>query len=148
MPLFLFLFSLFSAHAQTVDCSTPRVAADSLFQWTATNQFDPTKASTCMDVPPGANGARLAVQFKQVLDARGLWVPVPSIPNKPDYLNAKGEARVVPMQEDFRALALVKLDDGRWVYSRHTVDAVPGLYASTFSPMSQWFQSQLPATRS
>ena len=79
-----------------------------------------------------------------MLDARGLWVPVPSLSNDPDYLNDDGEARVVPMKDAFPVMALERLGDGRWVYSRHTIEAVPGLYASTFSPVSQWFQSQLP----
>lgn len=144
MALFFFLLTMFDARAETVDCSTPRSAADSLFVWTSGTQFDVRMASSCMDLPPGPNAAHLAVQLKQVLDARGLWVPVPSLPNKPDYVNEDGEARVVPMPADFPTLALVRLDDGRWVYSRHTMDAVPGLYASTFSPISQWFQSQLP----
>lgn len=143
MALFLLLFSW--AFSANVDCSTPRAAADSLFQFTAPAQFEPKKAATCMDVPPGSDGGHLAVQLKQVLDARGLWVPVPSIPNKPGYVNEDGEHRVVPMEGDFPEMVLVRLDDGRWVYSRHTVDAIPGLYASTFSPISQWFQSQLPS---
>lgn len=145
IALFLFLVALVQpAHAQEVDCSNPRAATDSLFVWTRAGSFDPDKASRCMDLPPDGNGAQLAVQLKQVLDARGLWVPVPSLPNDPAYVDEDGEARVVPMPEAFPALVVERADDGRWLYSRSTLDAVPELYGNTFSALSQWFQSALP----
>jgi len=125
-------------------CDNPRNATDSLFVWTRPGNFDATRAAQCMDIPPGANAEGLAVQLKQVLDARGHWVPVPSIPNDPNYTNPEGEAKVVPMEDDFPVLVIERMDDGKWKYSRHTMDAVPGLYADTFSPLSQWFQSALP----
>lgn len=143
MLLFLLALAL-PANAQTVDCSNPRAATDSLFVWTRPGNFDAQKASACMDVPPGANGPQLAVQLKQVLDARGHWVPVPSLPNEPDYQDEDGEARVVPMPREFPVLVVERQDDGRWAYSRSTLEAVPDLYASTFSALSQWFQSNLP----
>ncbi len=141
---FLFLLTLSMARGAEVDCSTPRKATDSLFVWTRPGNFDVTKASACMDLPPDANGARLAIQLKQVLDARGLWVPVASLPNDPNYTDEDGEARVVPMPRAFPILVIEKHPDGRWVYARSTMEAVPDLYAATFSPLSQWFQSALP----
>ncbi|MEZ4323316.1 MAG: mechanosensitive ion channel [Myxococcota bacterium] len=146
MPLLLMLLTWLAVTPAWArdECSNPRKATDSLFVWTRPGNFDASQAAQCMDLPPGANGAQLAVQLKQVLDARGLWVPVQNIPNEPDYTDESGEARVVPMPDAFPALVIEKLDDGRWVYSRHTMDEVPGLYASTFSPVSQWFQSALP----
>ena len=55
------------------DCSNPRAATDSLFQFLQANNHNPSKAKVCLDVPPDGNGERLAVQLKQVLDARGLY---------------------------------------------------------------------------
>lgn len=145
ISLFLLLVAWFApAHAADVDCSTPRQATDSLFVHTRQGSFNPALASTCMDLPPGASGARLAVQLKQVLDARALWVPVPSLPNVPDYVNSEGEALVIPMPDKFPVMVIQRAPDGRWKYSRSTMEAVPELYAATFSPMSQWFQSALP----
>lgn len=132
------------ARAEAPSCANPRSATDSLFAWTRPGQFDPALAATCMDLPADANRARLAVQLKQVLDARGLWVPVPSLSDDPEYRDASGEHRVVPMPDAFPTLVLERLPDGRWVYSRHTMEAVPELYAATFSSLSQWFQSRLP----
>lgn len=131
------------AHADE-GCATPRSAADSVFVWTRPGSFDPVKASACMDVPPGEDGGRLALQLKQVLDARGLWVPVPSLPDDPAYTNAEGRAVVVPMPEAFPVMALERAPDGTWRYTRHTLEAVPALYAETFSPIGLWFQSALP----
>jgi MscS family membrane protein len=145
LALFVFLLGwCMPAHAADVDCSTPRRATDNLFVHTRQGAFDATKAAGCMDLPPDASGARLAVQLKQVLDARALWVPVPSLPNEPDYVDEDGEAVVLPMPDKFPVLVIERASDGRWVYSRSTMEAVPELYAATFSPMSQWFQSALP----
>ena len=58
------------------DCSNPRSAAHSMFNWLKPGSYNPAKAKACMDVPPGTSGERIAVQLKQVLDARGLYVPV------------------------------------------------------------------------
>ncbi len=125
------------------DCSNPRSAADTLFTWLTPDAYDPAKAMRCMDVPPGQSGERLAVQLKQVLDARGLYMPIASMPAAPDTVDTDGIAQVVPLTE-FPVVVLLRADDGQWQYSRQTVEAVPTLYADTFSPLSVWFQSRLP----
>ena len=134
LPLLL----LALAHAQAPACANPREAADSLFV------DDPALAAACLDVPPGESGPRLAEQLKQVLDARGHWVPVPSLSTNPDFVDDSGDARVVPMPGEFPLLVLERAPDGRWLYARGTLDAVPALYAETFSELSLWFQAQLP----
>ena len=125
-------------------CDNPRSAADSLFIWQTDDQYDLTKAKSCLDVPKGANGERLAVQLKQVLDARGLYVPVDSLPTDPLARDASGEAVVIPLPESAPWLKLEAGEDGKWRYSGDTLLQTSSLYASTFSPLSRWFQSQLP----
>jgi len=120
------------------DCTNPRAAADTLFNWLQPEHYSPAKASTCMDVPPGANGERLAVQLVQVLDARAVYVPVSTLSADPHT----DEDHLVPVP-DFPVLTLAKGEDSQWRYSRDTVEAIPRLYTETFSPLSQWFQSQL-----
>ncbi|MBX2797724.1 MAG: mechanosensitive ion channel family protein [Myxococcales bacterium] len=126
------------------DCSTPRKAADSLFDWLRPDSHDPAKASACMEVPEGADGGALAVQLKQVLDARGLYVPIPSLPDDADFTDEDGAAVVVPLPDELPVLALVRGGDGRWRYARDTLEAVPELYGSTFSVVSLWLQQSLP----
>ncbi len=127
------------------DCSNPQQAADSLFRWLQPDAYDPAKASVCLALPEGAQGERLAVQLKQVLDARGVWVPVASMPTDPDHMDESGEHRVVPMPEEFPLFVVVREEDAQWRIAAPTLTAVPQLYADTFSPLSMWFQSSLPS---
>ena len=62
------------------DCSNPQEATDSMFRWLQPDAYDPARAARCLALPEGAQGERLAVQLKQVLDARGIWVPVAGMP--------------------------------------------------------------------
>ncbi len=146
MAMFLVLAGLLAATPANAQgaCSNPRDATDTLFEWTRTGHYDAKKAAQCMDVPAGENGAQIAVQLKQVLDARALWVPVQSMPKDPDYVDEDGDPVVIPMPDALPILVIERQPDGRWLYSRDTVLAVPDLYANTFSPISQWFQSALP----
>lgn len=142
----LFLLVATPAGAQqtkeAVVCVDPQSAADSLFAW----QTEGAAAATvCMEAPQGATHAgRLAVQLNQILDARGLYLPVSTLPDDPDYRNADGLEVVVPLPE-FPVVSLVRGDDGLWRYSAATMAAVPSLYSQTFSPLSMWFQSSLPS---
>lgn len=126
------------------DCGNPRSAADSVFVWLRPDLHDPTHAARCLDVPPGQVGERLAVQLKQVLDARGLYVPIDDLSLDPEFRDASGRHRVVVMPDTFPVLVLERAPDGRWLYTRRTLEQVPDLYAQTFSGLSRWFQEQLP----
>lgn len=126
------------------DCSTPRSATDSLLAWQQPGAFDLRKATTCVEPVPGRDIQKLAVQLKQVLDARGLYVPVPTLPDEPDYTDAAGEATVRPLDREF-PLVVSRGDDGQWRYTRETMDAVPGWYRRTFSPLVSAALERLPS---
>lgn len=126
------------------DCTSPQSAASSLLAWLQPDAYDPTRARACLDLRAGESGERLAVQLKQVLDARGHDVPVATLPTDPATTDARGAHRVLPLPTTFPQLVLERSDDGRWLYARSTLEQLPALYAATFSPMSQWFQSYLP----
>ncbi len=136
--VFMALFAATPALAQQPSCANPRDAADSLFN------DNPKLGKTCLDLPEGANGERINVHLRQVLDARGLWVPVPSLPLDPDYTNEEGLAEIQLMPDEAPWLVVARGKDGQWRYTRETLNQVPGLYSKTFSPLSQWFQEQLP----
>ncbi len=126
-------------------CVNPRAAADTLFVWQTADNHNPTHAATCLDSPDGASPEALAVQLKTVLDARGLWVPVHAMSTDPEYVDAQGDPHLLPMPAEAPWLSLERGDDGLWRYSRRTLEEVPRLYRDTFSPISQWFQAQLPS---
>ena len=125
-------------------CDNPRSAADSLFVWQQADYHDLSLAVACLDTPPGGNPARLAVRLKQVLDARGLYVPVSSMSDDPEFVDAAGLPEVRPLPDKAPWLML-RRNDGDWQYSQSTLAAVPALYAETFPAMSLAFQDALPS---
>ncbi len=137
--------SIAYAQSSTPSCDNPRDAAASLLAWLQVDSWSPQKAAACLALSPEqqASGERLAIQLKQVLDARGLYVPVDELPTDPDYTDLFGEHRVVPLPS-FPAVVLEKQGD-QWLYSASTVAAIPGLYEATFSRAMLELQKRLPA---
>ena len=127
-------------------CDNPQDAARSLLDWLQPDQYAPKAAATCLGLPPerAAEGPRLAVRLKEVLDAKGLYVPVTGMSLDSDYVNADGLHRAEPLP-GFPLLALVKRD-GRWVFSRDIVGATDQLYEETFSGLSGQIQHRIPAS--
>ena len=73
------------AHAQDPDsCATPQDAVYGLLYWLQSERYDPQRAAKCLDrsqlQEPEVEGPALAVKFKKVIDARGLYVKVHSFP--------------------------------------------------------------------
>ncbi|MFK7928423.1 MAG: mechanosensitive ion channel family protein [Myxococcota bacterium] len=116
-------------------CKDARTAADSLFVMPA--------AQTCLDASDDTR-AQLAKQLRQILDARGLRVPVESLSDDPDWTPEEGPNRIQPLPSLAPWLTLTRTQDGRWLYSRDTLIEVPALHAQTFSATSLWLQAQLP----
>lgn len=149
----LFLLVLLRATAQaqptppqTVSelCRTPHDAAVSLVDNLSSFHWDEEAAATCMDVPllQEDDRIRLALQLKQILDARSLYLPAGDLPTDPNYTDEDGEHRVV-VYEALPLVYLTKKGD-QWLYSRSTVRAIPGLYQETFSSIMLQVQEQLP----
>ena len=144
MWLFLALFSSIGLAGELPSCDNPQDAANTLLALLQPDNYQPELAATCLDMPPGASarGPKVAIQLKQVLDARGHFVPVPDLPADADWRPEKGDELVL-----VAALPVVYLErqaDGRWLWSRDTVNATPALHAETFSGFGAWVQDKLP----
>lgn len=147
--LLTFWFFLSTAFAQDLpSCETPRQAADTLLALLQADRYEPDQAAACLELAPGqeGEGARLAVQLKSVLDARGYYVPVTDLSDEADPVDEGGEPilSVIPV-ERFPVAVLVKGSDGQWRWSSATMLAVPGLYKETFQGLGSWLQGQLPS---
>ncbi|MCB9778282.1 MAG: mechanosensitive ion channel family protein [Alphaproteobacteria bacterium] len=142
--LLCFVWGTAPAHAQVELCGNPQSATASLLDYLQPNRWEPAKAAACLDVPPEREGERkrLAIKLKKVLDAKGLYVPTSELPHDPDHVDEVGRERLQPLAT-LPEVYLVK-KDGRWLYSRETVGLIDGMYAGTFSGISQAFQDHLP----
>lgn len=75
---------------------------------------------------------RRAVQLKQILDGRGLYVRFGQIPQDPNYYDSTARRSVyVPFPEVLPEVYLEK-NNGLWLYSAETVANIPGLHKSIY----------------
>ena len=132
------------AAAAAPSCEDPQSAARSLLDWQQPDNNDPAAAATCLDLPASraSEGPALAIKLKQVLDARGLYVPTQDLPSDPDYVDSVEVAVVVPMPQ-FSEFRLEKKGD-QWLIARSTVESIPRLHSATFSGLTGTVKQHLP----
>lgn len=147
MPWLTFFFLCLSPPAQGQtgpSCASPHDAAWTHLHFLQPESYDPTAAAKCFDLPAdrAAEGPRLAKQLKDVLDARGLFVPVDDLPKDPQHGVDEGSPRVV-LHPDLPQIAVVLRGD-RWLYSPATLALIPALHGQTFSPAVGQLRERLP----
>ncbi len=129
-------------------CDTPRQAVATFLDNLQPEQDQPDEAIACFDWSGGPAGrdARIvrARELKAVLDGKGLFIDYASVPDDPDHTDAKtGLARTTlfPTQAD---IFLTRVSE-RWLISRATVQAIPGLLKTTYVLPLQRTAQRLPA---
>ncbi|TVQ87068.1 MAG: mechanosensitive ion channel family protein [Deltaproteobacteria bacterium] len=138
LALSVLLPALTSANTPDMQrCGNLRSAADSLF-------VVPRPELACVDTHPRLR-AQKASQLRQILDSRALRVPVPSLPQDPDFRPDDGGNTYQLLPTTAPWLVMERKPDGRWVYSQDTMNQVPELHRQTFSWLSLTFQENLPA---
>lgn len=148
MLTLLFLWLTGVAAAQDLpDCSSPQTSANTLLALLQPQEFDPEAAAACLDLPAdmAPHGARTAIQLKQVLDARGHFVPVPDLSDDPAWMPDEGNK--VILVDALPVVYLEKVGD-QWLWSRSTVRQTQQLYDDTFNGVGAWVQEKLPPSYS
>ena len=82
--------SISSAEAYEVDCTTPVDATKTLLKNLMGDNWNTTAAASCI-----RGDEKAAIQLKQVLDAKGIFVDYGNLPSTPDYVNDTGSSTVV-----------------------------------------------------
>ncbi len=77
------------------------------------------------------SAVRLAVQLKQILDARGLYVDLSRLPDDPDYRDSTTGRPMYVLFKELPDVYVVRYN-GVWKYSWQTVASLPALMRSTF----------------
>lgn len=75
---------------------------------------------------------RRAVQLKQILDGKGLYVRFGQIPQDPNYFDSTARRAVyIPFPEALPEVFLEKIDS-QWFYSAETISDIPALHKSIY----------------
>ncbi|SNS80652.1 MscS family membrane protein [Ekhidna lutea] len=75
---------------------------------------------------------KTAVQFKRVLDGRGIYIYFDEIPKSPNYLDSASKKNKYILIEEYKDIFLLKADNGKWYFSDSSIDAIKELYKETF----------------
>lgn len=108
------------------DCSTPEHAIKSLLKNLQTTNWNRIEAAKCVQ-----QNEKVAVQIKQIFDAKGIFIDYSKIPNDANFQNDNLEAMVI-IDPKIPDIYLEKIDDS-WQISTHSIERVHDIYSDTFS---------------
>lgn len=101
-------------------------------------------AQTLNNEQDSARKVRLAIQLKQVLDGKGLYVPVSQLPRDSNYVDSTSQKHFyVPFPRELPEVYLERIDE-KWYYSSETVDAIPQLHKEVYPFGTDFLLNILP----
>ena len=77
------------------------------------------------------NAEDLAIQLKQILDGKGLYVDINRLPTDSAYFDTLANAAIYLIDRDNPLIYVEKIGDS-WYYARTTIDAIPDLHQQLF----------------
>ncbi len=143
--LLAFFLCLLSLDAAAFSCDSPQDAARThLDQLQSSGIWNPSAAAACFQLSDQdeKEAASLAIQLKQIMDARALYVDTDGLSLDPDFKDEKGRQRVQLHPNEKRVV--VEKIDGKWLFPADTVAASPVMYAQSFSALAGTLKQQLP----
>lgn len=125
---------LFSQGVPYVDLSNPQGAVRTHLDNLQPNTYNDSLAA----LPFLAKGVSLdeaknyAMELKQVLDGKGIYVFTEEISKNPNYFDSTTNRHKFVLVKEYQDIYLTKAEDGSWRYSRLSLNEIQKLYAATF----------------
>ncbi len=95
------------------------------------DSYDTKKAASTINEADQKKAENLAVKLKQVLDGKGLYVDMGLIPKEANYTDTTTDKHRYILFDKFPEIYVERVD-GKWLYSKRTVDAIPGLHKEVY----------------
>ena len=114
-------------------CASPYATVKRLLDWLQPDSYDPGKAAACFSAEEGVSKqdlANRAIQLIEILDGKGLYIDVSSLPADLDYKDAQGLPRY-QLAITQPQLYLVRNGD-QWQWSSETLKSIPRLHDELF----------------
>ena len=96
------------------------------------NYFPEVAAQTLYGTQDSVKKERLAIQLKQVLDGKGLYVRFSRLPRDSNYKDSTSSQSVYVLFPSELPEVYVEQIDGKWYYSPETIEAIPGLHKKVY----------------
>lgn len=94
------------------------------------DSYQPDRAAMSFNTSPD-KARTLAIQLKQILDGKGLYVDINRLPVKNNYIDSLSKEAIYFIDRD-DPLIYVERIDSLWYYSRTTAEAIPGIYEKLY----------------
>lgn len=128
------------------DCSSPRNAVESLFGWLQPESHRPEFAARCLS-PEGRTPNELravASRVKAVFDARAMLVEVDELSEDPDFVDPTSKRARVIVHPGLPSVVVERQPDGRWLWTKGSLDAVEAVHARLFFARSEELIARIP----
>ncbi|MDP7038040.1 MAG: mechanosensitive ion channel family protein [Myxococcota bacterium] len=125
-------------------CQSPRQTIDGLLYWQQSESFNLERAAACLDSNAAlAERQALAQKLKALLDARGLFVKIESVPKDPNYRDLHQQAKYTLFPKHTKIY--VEQKDGVWLWSSQTLKNLSSMYKKTFVFNMEPLLNSMPA---
>ena len=89
-------------------------------------------AKTIAPVVDSIQAIELAIQLKQILDGKGLFVHLNKIPNTANYFDSLSRQEIYTLFPKKLPDVYLEKTDGKWYYSKETIQKIPGLHKRVY----------------
>ncbi|MDR0965007.1 MAG: mechanosensitive ion channel family protein [Myxococcales bacterium] len=133
------------------DCSSPRLAAQTIFGWLRPSFRNPEKAAHCFALTSGnealakAKLAQHAVQLQSLIESKNIPIDLEAFPSEENYVDAQGRSRVELHHELLPSVWLRRTGDGSWRLTPRSLDQIDVLYKNAHTLFSKEDLDKLPA---
>jgi MscS family membrane protein len=149
--VWLLLFIPFFTNAQDsirVDLSNPHAAIYTHLYFLQSDSYEPKKAAKTILGLEDELAIKKAIKIKQILDGKGLFVDVNSIPTNPNYKDTIGYSsfyKYVLFPQRMPQIYVEKIA-GNWYYSSETISKIDAIYKEVFPWYVQKLQNIIPVS--
>ena len=139
--MFLLLFMiLHNGFANPNQCQTPLDVISSILDQPIIKE----DLGKCVGATTPQENQKLAMQLKQVLDAKGIFIDYTLISDDQNYKNENGEAKQ-KISSQLPQIAIVQNTNSKWSLSSETQQIIPKIHDQTFSFIVSYLQHQIPS---
>lgn len=124
---------------------SPRDAIENHLFYLQEDSRDPAKAARSIGGTESEEiRIRKAIRLKKILDAGGHYIDLNLLPSDPQYFDSSRQAAIYHLDPIDLPKVYVERIDGKWRYSRSTVEAIDRLFDETFLFGSELLIELLP----
>lgn len=106
--------------------------------------FHPQLSAQTFNIADKEYAQELAIKLKQILDARGLYVDVETLPNTPDYTDSLTRLNRYVLFANYPQIIVERVGN-HWYYSRRTIEAIPDLHREIYPLGSDFLMNLFPS---